>query len=78
MAKKYYEGTQSIKVFITYGVHADSKEEAYDLISRYITEYGIDLDAADWDTYDSCPDYVDEMNRPSDPFVVNIDEEEEL
>lgn len=76
MAKKYYEGYVKIDAYITYGVHAASRDEAYKKIFDYLNEESLDMSEADWDTYDLDPDYVEEQDRPSDPFVVNIDEEE--
>lgn len=77
MAKKYYEGYVKIDAYITYGVHADSRDEAYKKILDYLNEESLDMGEADWDTYDLDPDYVEEQDRPSSWEVVNIDEEDE-
>lgn len=74
--KKYYEGYLKVEVFITYGVHAESRDEAYEKISEYITEESIDLSNAEWDSHNNFPDEVYEELRPTSPEVINIDEED--
>lgn len=77
MAKKYYEGCVKIDAYITYGVHADSRDEAYRKIQSHLNEEGLDMNDSDWDSYEFDDGRVEEEARPSDKFVVNIDEEDE-
>lgn len=73
--KKYYEGYIDIKAYITYGVHARSKEEAINLIQSYLDEEGFDLSDADWDEMDFVEEDVTEVSTAT-YGVINIDEED--
>lgn len=77
MAKKYYEGTVKIKAYVTYGVHADSKEEAYRKIAAYLDEESVDMWDVELDEWDFDESDVYEENESLARDVVNIDEEEE-